>query len=1351
MSEENAIASRFVDRPRPPAENRNSGQGGSSTLEDIISSSVDALSESGSWKSMLSSFCRNLARNRAETFAVFVVIGRDMKFRWTTYSEMNGNSEDVRYEDLLPPNADFGEAAKTISAEGSGIRLLREISEVTNIDEFTLYRGGEHRFPSLYMYVASRGGLNATEHLAFSMIAKAFASILTREFRSSEHISRSSRLAAAVEIMIQLHDGAITGSALNKVADILEKRLPVDFVAIMIEDENSHSIEMAGMSEALTPLYDTPQSLKMNNLSALVGSGTDSVILTEFEGANYKPLGAGSRWTCVIPLAINSKKRGFLVLESRTAAPFEDAEVDDIEVISRAIADRIAANIMIAEKDRKIGVRNMLLDELLLLQRENDPSKIADDALSFIDSVIHSNISVFYVLNQSRAMLIPIQSHGIFAEEMLSFSVRIGEGIVGRAMTRDKPELIHEAHTDARSVNIPGTPNEPESILAIPIRSIREDIGVIALHRIGRKSFSAEEIELAEITARHFSTVMERAYSTAELKQRIAEREMENHLRAQLAECISTCAGIDDAEQIHSAALQRAMEFCNSDNGLLFIRKMGEGTLTKLAGKGIIGDTALPELNAVEFDSLLKNAVRLPSGAYIMENLADISALAELVCPKGQERTFSHLSERALISESRDYSGSSAVFICFDYRSDIRTENFRSSVTRELLNFLSVQMVKLSSSEKSMRELERLKKLSGFKDIASGEGDIHSLHMKTAEYLEGALNAAFVAVYRIDYEDERLVLLHSSSHSHFPPKELSLKLMGGFMEKLNHSPGVATIELKDDTGSYPEFFRNSMAICRINSTEGADILFLAGFSESGVMAEQLPAFSESVRYLENRIRQLEASFRERQRSGILNLIGEVGRKISSERDFGRMLDALASAGGHLIGAEYALAGVISASFVEWNGYFETRIPESIDRLAVKSAERGEVIVINSFEKSQIELDSTSAETIKDMMIYPVFRKNESETPILLLLLNKFDRKGFTENDIWILEKLSGEVVNSVKNIETLRKETQLKRKAELLSSELSEILDEMEFPILRVDTAGSIEFANAYAQKLLLGETRSEGVKITSLLDEKDSLQIVELIDNLRKTERFDSSYSFMTHNGIRRMSVSGIPIQGKGRKKGTILMVKGEEAPPAPESDVNGAEQNYLSTRHSEIEGVRYTMRRGYSYIVNEQRSQLAYMALNDLSRAGFDILAITRQHPTRIREKFGLIGAEIRWLTQVVGSNNLDPSKLSMITSAMLNFIDRHANSALLIDGLEYLLSNNSVVKVVGMLESVMQRAVDRGAVIIASVDRLTFDQKDLAMIEKMFEELDLREMKRRYQNAEIEKFDTNKIEPTGDDAND
>ena len=71
--------------------------------------------------------------------------------------------------------------------------------------------------------------------------------------------------------------------------------------------------------------------------------------------------------------------------------------------------------------------------------------------------------------------------------------------------------------------------------------------------------------------------------------------------------------------------------------------------------------------------------------------------------------------------------------------------------------------------------------------------------------------------------------------------------------------------------------------------------------------------------------------------------------------------------------------------------------------------------------------------------------------------------------------------------------------------------------------------------------------------------------------------------------------------------------------------------------------------------------------------------------------------------------------------------------------------------MLESVMQRTVDRGAVIIASADRLTFDQKDLAMIEKMFEELDLREMKRRYLNTEIEKFDTNKIEPAGDDAND
>ncbi len=1349
MSEEDAVTGKLVDKPRSPSGNKSRKPAENSALEDIISSAVDALSESGSWKSMLSSFSRNLARSRTEMFAVFVVIGRDLKFKWTTYNEILGNPEELSYEDLLPLNADFGEAAKTISVPGNNIKLLSEISAITNIDDFTLYRGGEHRSPSLYMYVGSRRKLDGTENLALSMTAKAFDSIVTREFRSSEHLYRSSRLAAAIEIMIQLQEGEITGSTLNKVSDILQKRLPVDFAAIMIEDEDSHNIEMTGISEALTSLYDTPQSLKTNNLPALVGSSKDSVILTEFEGANYRPLGIGSRWACVIPLAISSRRGGFLILESRTAAPFDESELDDIEVVSRAVADRISSKLMVAGKDRKIGVRNMLLEELLLLQRENDPSKIADDALTFIDSVIRSNISVFYVLNESRSMLIPIQSHGIFAEEMLSFSVRIGEGIVGRAMTRDKPELVHEAHTDARSVNIPGTPNEPESILTIPIRSIREDIGVIALHRIGRKSFSGEEIELAEITARHFSTVMERAYSTAELKKRIAEREMENHLRAQVAECTSLCAEIDDAEQICPIMLQKAMEFCNSDNGLLFVRKKGEGTLAKLAGKGITGDTALPELNAGEFDSLLKNAVRLSSGALTVENMGDISTLTEFVCPGTREKAVSRLFERALISESREFGGSSAVFICFDYRSNIRTENFRNAVMQELLNFLSVQLVKLNSRRSGIVELEQLKKISGFKDIANDEADINSLHKKTTEYLESALNAVFVAAYRIDYEGERLVLLHSSSHSYFPPKELLLKFVAGFLEKLNRSSTVATIDLKDDADSYPELFRNRMAISRLNSTEGADILFLAGFSDYRAMAEQLTVFSESVRYLENRIRQLEASFRERQRSGILNLIGEIGRKISSERDFRRMLDALASAAGHIIGAEYALTGVVSGSFVEWNGYFETMIPESIDKLALKSAERGEAIVVNNFEKSQIELDSTSAETVKDMVIYPVFRRSDSETPILLLLLNKFDRKGFAENDIWIIERLAADVVNSVKNIETLRRETQLKRKAETLSNELAEILDEMEFPILRVGTSGSIEFANEYARKLFLPDIQGEGQKITSLLDEKDSLQIVELTDNLRKSERFDSSYSLLTHNGLRRMNVSGIPIQGKGKKKGTILLIRGEEALIAPGND--GSDENYQSARHSEIEGIRYTMKRGYSYMVNEQRPLLAYMALNDLSRAGFDILAITRQHPTKIREKFGLIGAEIRWLTQVVGSNNLDPSKISMITSAILNFIDRHRNSAVLIDGLEYLLPNNSVVKVVGMLESVMQRTVDRGAVIIASADRLTFDQKDLAMIEKMFEELDLREMKRRYLNTEIEKFDTNKIEPAGDDAND
>ena len=190
---------------------------------------------------------------------------------------------------------------------------------------------------------------------------------------------------------------------------------------------------------------------------------------------------------------------------------------------------------------------------------------------------------------------------------------------------------------------------------------------------------------------------------------------------------------------------------------------------------------------------------------------------------------------------------------------------------------------------------------------------------------------------------------------------------------------------------------------------------------------------------------------------------------------------------------------------------------------------------------------------------------------------------------------------------------------------------------------------------------------------------------------------------------------------------------------------------KHAEIKNMRFSMRRGFSYTISEEKPSIAFATLADIIGAGFDALVISREHPSQLREKYDLGNADIRWLTQVVGNNNLDPSKLSVITSAIMSFLEKKTNAAVFIDGLEYLLVNNNVIRVIAMMENVMQKVVDSGAVVIAAVNKLTFDQKDLAMISKLFEDIDTAELGKRYLNRGIEEFDSGHNSSSNGEAND
>jgi hypothetical protein len=112
---------------------------------------------------------------------------------------------------------------------------------------------------------------------------------------------------------------------------------------------------------------------------------------------------------------------------------------------------------------------------------------------------------------------------------------------------------------------------------------------------------------------------------------------------------------------------------------------------------------------------------------------------------------------------------------------------------------------------------------------------------------------------------------------------------------------------------------------------------------------------------------------------------------------------------------------------------------------------------------------------------------------------------------------------------------------------------------------------------------------------------------------------------------------------------------------------------------------------------------------------LIVTRQFPKDVRARYFLQTTPIMWLSTVSGTDNMDPAKLSLLTDHLVNFMEKSHNGAILVEGLEYLVTTNDFSRVLRAVDRWTETAMVSNSRLIISIDRRSFDEKELAMLER------------------------------------
>ena len=103
-----------------------------------------------------------------------------------------------------------------------------------------------------------------------------------------------------------------------------------------------------------------------------------------------------------------------------------------------------------------------------------------------------------YEADEAKRELIPVLARGDWAAEVMRQPFAYGEGITGWAVEHREPVLANKAHLDPRVRFVPGTPLDPEALIAVPLVARGRLKGTLNIYRVGEDAeFSAEEFLLA--------------------------------------------------------------------------------------------------------------------------------------------------------------------------------------------------------------------------------------------------------------------------------------------------------------------------------------------------------------------------------------------------------------------------------------------------------------------------------------------------------------------------------------------------------------------------------------------------------------------------------------------------------------------------------------------------------------------------------------------------------------------------------------------------------------------------------------------------------------------------------------
>lgn len=143
----------------------------------------------------------------------------------------------------------------------------------------------------------------------------------------------------------------------------------------------------------------------------------------------------------------------------------------------------------------------------------------------------------------------------------------------------------------------------------------------------------------------------------------------------------------------------------------------------------------------------------------------------------------------------------------------------------------------------------------------------------------------------------------------------------------------------------------------------------------------------------------------------------------------------------------------------------------------------------------------------------------------------------------------------------------------------------------------------------------------------------------------------------------------------------------------------------------------KGRAYLFEFPSADRMFESVAQEMAGGMSAFIVARTHPDQLRARYQLMHTPILWLAQTPGPDRVDPSNIQLLTHMTMEFV-RKGPSLIALEGLEYLMLNNDLNKVLKFLGQLRDEVIVEGSILLVSVDPRTLTERQKAILERELE---------------------------------